>query len=428
MTERTEDRLRAALRADVEDVDADPDTWRHVQREVAARKASARRHRRVAFVAAAAAVVIAVIGATAMIDREPDGTSVDVRPADDPTTTAPPVDDTVVDQAPMLAIWPFATDDDVAAYLADPGIGMFRDPEATALEFAREYLNMPDPVAPRGYAAAEGLSGSVEVLPRAGSPMMTRVWVHRYGGDEGAYSVYFAETANIELDREAVGESVAAPVVAVSGTSTAFEAHVDVEVRDADGRVLGQAFVMGGANGEMGPFAGEVRIDEPTTSTGALLLTTSSAEDGSLQEATVMPITFAVEQSSFSVFFHRDEELVEVTRTGPKTVGVLRQALDALVAGPRPEDGEGLSSLFSAETADVLAGVSLREGTAVVDFAHAVNNASTSAGSVAFLAELDATIFQFATVERIEYRLQGSCEAFWEHLQHGRTCPLRERT
>lgn len=373
---------------------------------------------------AAAALVVAVVGVAAMLAREPD-TSVDVRPADDATTTsAPPVDDTE-----LRGIWPFVTEDEIDAYLVDPGIGMFLDPEATALEFAREYLGMPAPVAPQGYVAVEGESGWVDVLPRAGSPITTKVWVHRYGGDDGAHTVYFAETANIELDREALGETVGAPTVAVSGISTAFEAHVDVEVRDSTGRVLGTSYVMGGANGELAPFSGEVAIEEPTSRHGAVVLSTSSAEDGSLQEATVVPVSFERgEQSSFSVFFHRDEELVEVTRTGPKTTGVLRQALEALVAGPRPEDGEGLSSLFSAETADVLAGVSLRDGTAIVDFASAVNNASTSAGSAAFLAELDATIFQFATVERIEYRLQGSCEAFWEHLQHGRDCPLRERT
>ena len=426
MTERTEDRLRAALRADVEDVDVDPDAWRHVQREVAARRARAR-HRMRGGVLAAAAAVLAVVGVVAMVAREPDGTSVDVRPADDPTTTTPTVDDTVVDLPEPLGIWPFVTETELAAYLEDPGIGMFRDPEATALEFAREYLGMPDPVAPRGYVAAEGESGWVDVLPRAESPMTTTVWVHRYGGDGGAYTVYFAETANIELDREASGETVAAPTVAVSGTSTAFEAHVDVEVRDSTGRVLGTSYVMGGANGELAAFSGEVTIEEPTTPHGAIVLSTSSAEDGSLQEATVVPVTFDGEQSSFSVFFHRDEELVEVTRTGPKTAGVLRQALEALVAGPRPDDGEGLSSLFSAETADVLAGVSLRDGTAIVDFVYAVDNASTAAGGAAFLAELDATIFQFPTVERIEYRLQGSCEAFWEHMQHGPDCPLRER-
>jgi spore germination protein GerM len=185
---------------------------------------------------------------------------------------------------------------------------------------------------------------------------------------------------------------------------------------------------MGGANGEMGAFAGEVPIDEPSTSTGAVVLSTSSAEDGALQEATVVPVRFErADAVTYSVFFHRDEELVEVRRNGPKTSGVLRQALEALVAGPRPGDGDGLSSLFSAETADVLAGVSIRDGTAIVDLAYAVNGSSTAAGGAMFLDELDATIFQFPTVERIEYRLEGSCEAFWENMQVGSSCPLRER-
>ena len=425
MTERTEERLRAALRAEAEDVTVDPDAWSTVQRRAGAHRSSSAR----TVVLVAAGILLAVVGAGAFLLRD-DDTTVDVRPADDGTTTST-VADTALDEPAMDAIWPFQTMEEVDAYVADPGIGMFFDGEATALEFAREYLGMSDPVVAKGFRSTEGFSGMVEIAPRTGSPMVTTVWVHRYGGEDGAYAVYLAEAVNLQLDRDALGTTVSPPTVAVSGISTAYEAHVDLQVRDSDGRVLGQTYVMGGASGEMLPFAGEVTFEAPSTPTGAIVLSTSSADDGSLQEATVVPVTFedgaeSGEEVSFSLFFHRGEELVEVRRTGAWTQGVLRRALDALVAGPRPEDGEGIGSLFSAETADLLAGVSIDDGTAVVDLADTVDNASTSAGSAAFLAELDATIFQFPTVERIEYRLRGSCEAFWEWLQYG-GCRIVER-
>lgn len=427
MTERTEARLRDALRAEADDVDVDPGAWVTVQRHVRARRS--RTARRAGFVAAAAAVVATIVGIGIALVRD-DETAVDVRPADDVTTstTAPVAEDAEDDETVGFdGIWPFWSQEQHDAYVADPGIGMFFDPEATALEFAREYLRMPDPVAPQGFRSAAGSSGWVEVNPRPGSPMVTRIWVHRYGDDDGAYAVYFAETANIQVDLESLTEPIVREAVGVSGTSTAFEATVDVEVREDGGRVLGRTFVMGGANGDFGRFADEVPIDEPRAPSGAVVFSTSSAEDGTLQEATVVRVRFeAADAATFSVFFHRGEELVEVVRTGPRTTGVLRQALEALVAGPRPEDGDGLSSLFSADTADVLAGVSIADGLGVVDLSERVDNASTSAGGVAFLAELDATVFQFPNIERVEYRLAGSCDAFWEWLQYG-DCRIVER-
>jgi hypothetical protein len=431
MTEQHEARLRAALRAEAEEVDVDPNAWSKVQRQAAARE------RRTPWLAVAAAVVVGgmAIGAGVLF-LDDDDTTVDLVPAGDdsttttvdeptPATSVPAAEDELLD-----AIWPFTTRSDVEEYVADPGVGMFFDPEATALEFAREYLGMPDPHGGGEGIDAEGMpedEAYLIVQPKQGSPMATTVHMRRYGGDDGPWSVTFTETRNIEVDRQ-VYEDPQTGTIQLSGRSSAFEAQVNVEARDVKGNVLGETFVMGGGGPDLEPFSGELVLDRlPVTPFGALLFVTYSAEDGALQEATVIPIRFATGDAtgtSFSLYFHRGEELVEVTRSGAATTGVLRQALDALVAGPRPEDGEGLSSLFSEDTAGVIAGVNLRDGTAIVDFAETVNNASTSAGSEAFLAELNATIFQFETVSQIEYRLQGSCEAFWEWLQRGGCEPV----
>jgi hypothetical protein len=416
MTERTEERLRAAMHAEAAEVEtADAAAWAAVQQRVRDERRRSRAMRG-ALVGAAAAVVAVVVAIGALQDG--DDTTVDITPAAPSTTTTTTPAVVVAEEPEIAAIWPFTTQAQIDAYVADPGVGMFLDGEATALEFAREYLAMPDPVVAHGFRPAEGFSGYVDIAPRAGSPMVTTVWVHRYGGEDGAYSVYFAETSNIRPAGDAHGVTVGGDFVGVRGTSTAFEAHVDLEVRDANGEVLGRTFVMGGANGDFAPFDGAVQIVPPSTPTGAVVLSTSSAEDGTVQEAMVVPVVFAAEEQSFSVFFHRGEELVEVTRTGPRTAGVLRQALEALVAGPTPEEqAAGLGSLFSAETAAILAGVTVDDGTAIVDFRDGISNASTAAGSEALLEELHATAFQFPTVERVEYRLRGSCEAFWLALQ-----------
>ncbi len=295
MTEQTETRLRAALHAEVDGVDVDGHAWSTIQRRVRERRS--RTTRRLALVAASIAVVVVGIGAVLALD---DGdTTVDVRPADEATTTSTVTTEStttsVVDAEPepFAGIWPFATQEQMVAYAKDPGVGMFFDPDQTALEFAREYLGMRDPVVIAAFAPTSDASGTVVIAARPASPMTTSVSLRR-DADDGLtpYTVTAADAASIEVDRAALVAPVGPPAVPVSGTSTAFEAHVDVEVRDQEGRVLGITFVMGGANGEMAAFSGEVPIEAPATAGGVVVLSTSSAADGSLQEATVVQVRF----------------------------------------------------------------------------------------------------------------------------------------
>ena len=127
------------------------------------------------------------------------------------------------------------------------------------------------------------------------------------------------------------------------------------------------------------------------------------------------------------VWLARGEAPVAVERTvaraGPEA------ALAALVAGPTPEErARGLSSWFSDATVDVLGSVERRDGLLVVDFTgldRLIPGAGSSAGSAQLLATLDSTVFQFPAIDSVEYRLDGSCEAFWEWLQ--RACQVSRR-
>jgi hypothetical protein len=122
------------------------------------------------------------------------------------------------------------------------------------------------------------------------------------------------------------------------------------------------------------------------------------------------------------VWFSRGEEPVAVEREVRSAP--LDGALRALVAGPTPEErADGVTSWFSPETVGTLGRVQAAEGFVIVDFRDLpdlIPNASTSAGSQQLLASLDATVFQFPWVDSVEYRLDGSCDAFWEWLQ--RSC------
>jgi len=144
-------------------------------------------------------------------------------------------------------------------------------------------------------------------------------------------------------------------------------------------------------------------------------------------------------EAELELTFHRGEEPVQVRRPVSLPLGPdemepapeirLEQALTALVHGPTPAESEmGLTSFFSSETGDVLQGVTVEEGRAVVDFHDfraLIPGASSSAGSLAFLRELNGTVFAAAPVAEVEYRLEGSCTEFWAFLQ--RDCTVVPR-
>jgi hypothetical protein len=69
---------------------------------------------------------------------------------------------------------------------------------------------------------------------------------------------------------------------------------VNTEVRSDDStQPIGTGIVMGGANGELGPFDDTLAFTRPATASGALMLLTRSAADGSASQATVVRVTFA---------------------------------------------------------------------------------------------------------------------------------------
>jgi photosystem II stability/assembly factor-like uncharacterized protein len=126
-----------------------------------------------------------------------------------------------------------------------------------------------------------------------------------------------------------------------------------------------------------------------------------------------------------TVFFSRGEEAVGVRRLVEEApdVPALESALRELLRGPTPEErGQGFSSWFSQETAHAVHGVDIDdEGNAVVDFrdlTSLIPAASSSAGSTMLLAELNSTVFHHPAIRSVEYRMDGSCDGFWNWLQY----------
>lgn len=134
------------------------------------------------------------------------------------------------------------------------------------------------------------------------------------------------------------------------------------------------------------------------------------------------PEPFLDETETVEVWFSRAEEPVPVEREvrGAALDGALR----ALFAGPTEEErAAGISSWFSEETRGAIRRVQAEDGFVIADFQDLpdlIPGASTSAGSQELIASLDFTVFQFSWVDSVEYRLEGSCDEFWEWLQ--RSC------
>jgi spore germination protein GerM len=103
---------------------------------------------------------------------------------------------------------------------------------------------------------------------------------------------------------------------------------------------------------------------------------------------------------------------------GPVTAEI---ALRELLAGPTDaEAAAGFTSLFGPATADALLAVTVTDGIARVSFRDLrpiIPNASSSCGSAALLAALDATLAHVPGVRGARYSFGGDEAAFYEWLQ-----------
>jgi spore germination protein GerM len=127
---------------------------------------------------------------------------------------------------------------------------------------------------------------------------------------------------------------------------------------------------------------------------------------------------------SVDVFFGVDgssdcAEVQAFPRQVPSDLDPIQGAFEALLAGPTQAES-GATSWFSADTGEALRSVTLADGLLTVDLddlSSVISGASSSCGSAALLAQLQATGFQFPEVQQIEFQFEGSCEVFFNFLQ-----------
>ena len=187
------------------------------------------------------------------------------------TTTAPPV-------ALSTAVWPTVAS----------GV-RYKTPVSAARAFALEYLHFVDPVVGQ-FQQGDSRSGEVPIRTTVENKSIgptTTVIVRQL---DGAWWVLGAATPNITLTQPAALAQISSPV-RLRGTSTAFEATVNVSIRQDDvAKPLVDGIVMGGSNGQMGPFNASFTFAKPTSSYGAVVLYTISPANGNVAEATVIRV------------------------------------------------------------------------------------------------------------------------------------------
>lgn len=128
-------------------------------------------------------------------------------------------------------------------------------------------------------------------------------------------------------------------------------------------------------------------------------------------------------EDSVSVVFLRGEEQAPVWRPVRASADRLTAALTWLLQGPTPDERvAGVHSWFSPATAGALRAATVNAaGHAIVDFRDLptlIPSASSSTGSMMLLMELNGTVFGLPEVRSVEYRVNGSCERFWNWLQY----------
>jgi len=213
-----------------------------------------------------ALVVVAGLGVVVGRQTAPSTTSTST------STTTPPT------TQPVEALWPIASTPT-----------RFADPTTAAFSFAHDYLGMTQPLLGT-FQRGDSRSGELALRASAAGPVTT-VMVRQVTADNTWWVIGAASSAIVVSAPRALA-SISSPVM-LTGRSTAFEAVVNVEVRqDASLVPIVRTTVMGGGAGVMGPFAKSVIFAHPTSHYGAIIFRTLSAKDGSVVEASVVRIAF----------------------------------------------------------------------------------------------------------------------------------------
>jgi spore germination protein GerM len=156
-----------------------------------------------------------------------------------------------------------------------------------------------------------------------------------------------------------------------------------------------------------------------------LLLSFSSSAFGQKSETMTIKLYFGNEKLNPEMKYC--SEVFPVKREIPKTKAVARAALEELFRGVTPsEKAKGYHSFSPEQTNGILKSIKIKNRAAFVNFNKNVYEqmgvATTSCGGSFFFSSLEKTLFQFPTIRKVFYAIEGNPADFYEWIQVGR-CP-----
>ncbi len=140
--------------------------------------------------------------------------------------------------------------------------------------------------------------------------------------------------------------------------------------------------------------------------------------------------------SRFNVYFNNDkltnglticDEVFPVSRSSSSSRNGAVTALEALFLGPTPEErSQGYRSYFSERTDGLLIRLKIEAGTAYVDLHDKrgeLSGVTSSCGSAEFFSQIERTLGEFPTIDRIIFAIEGNPAVFydWMELECDRT-------
>lgn len=118
-----------------------------------------------------------------------------------------------------------------------------------------------------------------------------------------------------------------------------------------------------------------------------------------------------------------------VYREVPPTRQVMTATFAQLTKGiDSTEFDLGFRTPLPADASSAFLGVSINGDRVLLEFTEGIfpEGVDTPEGMQVFLSTLNANVFQFASISEAEYRVGGSCDAFWSHF--GSKCQIVTRS
>lgn len=236
------------------------------------------RSSRVAIAALVVALVALIVAVLALTDDDEDATPPPSTGQSTTSTVAAITTTTIGEIEPASAVFPDATTS-----------RRFDDPAAATRAFATESLGFNAPILGE-FRPGDSRSGEIEVRAFEGG-VPTTVLLRQLEDD--TWFILGAVAESIRLEAPEAGARLSSPH-ALRGEAYAFEGNVVVHLyADGVAEPIGEAFVTGRGDGELGEFSGSISFEIPEgAANGVLVLFEPSARDGSTVAATVIRVHF----------------------------------------------------------------------------------------------------------------------------------------